>query len=126
MCNLFIDYSKSWLSFESLFSDKSNKDDDNNIKIKFDLTSISTKLQCEPIVKVWYDFTIKITNPKKHIELFIVKIKPNKPNNTLVSKDLVTFGKMMKCAIDKSIKDDADDLVIYGMQIIGKYIFVNK
>ncbi|CAG8726777.1 3151_t:CDS:10, partial [Funneliformis caledonium] len=37
----------------------------------------------------------------------------------LVSEDLISLGKTMKSAIDKSIKDGADDLVICGMQIIG-------
>ncbi|PKY28821.1 hypothetical protein RhiirB3_41008 [Rhizophagus irregularis] len=65
------------------------------------------------------DFTVMTTNPQKHVELFIVEIKPNKTNNALVSEDLVSLGKTMKCAIDKSIKDGADDLVICGMQVIG-------
>lgn len=68
------------------------------------------------------DFTVMTTNPQKHVELFVVEIKPNKTNNALVSEDLVSLGKTMKCAIDKSIKDGADDLVICGMQVIGKYI----
>ncbi|CAB5202857.1 unnamed protein product [Rhizophagus irregularis] len=65
------------------------------------------------------DFTVMTTNPQKHVELFIVEIKPNKTNNALVSEDLVSLGKTMKCAIDKSIKNGADDLVICGMQVIG-------
>ncbi|RIA91215.1 hypothetical protein C1645_128528 [Glomus cerebriforme] len=65
------------------------------------------------------DFTVMTTNPQKHVELFVVEIKPNKTNNALVSEDLVSLGKTMKCAIDKSIKDGADDLVICGMQVIG-------
>jgi len=65
------------------------------------------------------DFTVMTTHPRKYVELFIVEIKPNKTSNALVSEDLVSLGKTMKCAIDKSIKDGADDLVICGMQIIG-------
>ncbi|KAF0489653.1 hypothetical protein F8M41_022017 [Gigaspora margarita] len=37
----------------------------------------------------------------------------------LVSGDLVSLGKIMKCALDKSIEDGVDDVVICGLQIIG-------
>ncbi|CAB4409532.1 unnamed protein product [Rhizophagus irregularis] len=64
------------------------------------------------------DFTVMITNPQKHVELFIIEIKPNKMNNALILEDFVSFRKTMKYAIDKSIKDGADNLVICGMQVI--------
>lgn len=68
------------------------------------------------------DFTVMTTNLSKHVGLFIVEIKPCKTSNALVSEDLVSLGKMMKSALDKSIKDGVDDLVICGLQVIGKYI----
>ncbi|RHZ74199.1 hypothetical protein Glove_227g121 [Diversispora epigaea] len=42
-------------------------------------------------------------------------------DNMYILDDLVSLGKMMKCALDKSIKDDVDNLVIYGLQIIGGF-----
>ncbi|CAB4439625.1 unnamed protein product [Rhizophagus irregularis] len=57
------------------------------------------------------DFTVMTTNSQKHVELFIVEIKLNKTNNTLISEDLVSLRKTMKYTIDKSIKDGADDLI---------------
>lgn len=83
-------------------------------KRRFDPVLLGLVLGTKP------DFTIITANPSKNIELFFVEIKPNKTNNSLVSEDLVSLGKMMKSAIDKSIKDGADDLVICEMQIIGE------
>ncbi|CAG8834481.1 19900_t:CDS:2, partial [Gigaspora margarita] len=65
------------------------------------------------------DFVVKTTNPKKQIELLISEIKPPNKGDAFVSDDLVSLGKTMKCAIDKSIEDGIDDLVICGLQIIG-------
>jgi hypothetical protein len=65
------------------------------------------------------DFTITTTNPKQHVELLIGEIKPPKTRNALVSEDLVSLGKMMRCALDKSIKDNVYDLIICGLQVIG-------
>ncbi|CAG8479979.1 3884_t:CDS:10 [Acaulospora morrowiae] len=65
------------------------------------------------------DFTVMTTNPKKHVELLIGEVKPQKTRDALVSEDLVSLGKMMKNALDKSIKDGIDDLVICGLQVIG-------
>jgi hypothetical protein len=91
-------------------------------------SSASAKRRFDPVLLgTKPDFTVMTANPSKNIELFFVEIKPSKTsNNALVSEDLISLGKTMKSAIDKSIKDGADDLVICGMQIIGKYIFVNK
>jgi hypothetical protein len=61
------------------------------------------------------DFMVKTTNPSKHVELLIGEIKPPKTRNALVSEDLISLGKMMKCALDKSINDGVDDLVICGL-----------
>jgi hypothetical protein len=68
------------------------------------------------------DFIIMTANSSKHAELLISEIKPPKTRNTLVSEDLVSLDKMMKYALDKSIKDGVDDLIICGLQVIGKYI----
>ncbi|CAG8550699.1 16089_t:CDS:10 [Acaulospora colombiana] len=65
------------------------------------------------------DFTVITANPKKHVELLIGKVRPQKTRDALVSEDLVSLGKMMKRALDKSIKDGVDDLVICGLQVIG-------
>ncbi|CAJ0842781.1 7514_t:CDS:2 [Entrophospora sp. SA101] len=65
------------------------------------------------------DFVVKTTNPKTHIELLIGEIKPPAKEGALVSDDLISLGKTMKCALDKSIEDGVDDLVICGLQIIG-------
>ncbi|CAG8717460.1 1268_t:CDS:2, partial [Funneliformis caledonium] len=71
-----------------------------------------------------------------NLSLKIIKELPLKANKMLESStiakrrfdsehlDLISLGKMMTCAIDKSIKDSAYDLVICGMQVIGKYILV--
>ena len=55
------------------------------------------------------NFTIMAANSSKNIELFFVEIKPNKTSNALVSEDLIFLGKMMKSAIDKSIKNSTDE-----------------
>jgi len=83
-------------------------------------SSASAKRRFDPVLLgTKPDFTVMTANPSKNIELFFVEIKPNKTSNALVSEDLISLGKTMKSAIDKSIKDGADDLVICGMQIIG-------
>ncbi|CAG8806801.1 10513_t:CDS:1, partial [Racocetra persica] len=64
------------------------------------------------------DFVVKTTNPKKQIELLIAEIKPPNKGDAFVSDNLVSLRKTMKCAIDKSIEDGVDDLVICGIQII--------
>ncbi|CAG8830596.1 8182_t:CDS:2, partial [Gigaspora margarita] len=76
----------------------------------FDLILLSTKL----------DFVIKTTNSKKQIELLISEIKPLNKEDVFILDDLVSFRKTIKCAINKSIKDSIDDLVIYNLQIISK------
>jgi hypothetical protein len=99
----------------------------NNRKITFEgankmsESSASAKRRFDPVLLgTKPDFTVMTANPSKNIELFFVEIKPSKTsNNALVSEDLISLGKTMKSAIDKSIKDGADDLVICGMQIIG-------
>ncbi|CAG8564665.1 4239_t:CDS:10, partial [Diversispora eburnea] len=76
------------------------------------------------------DFTVKTTNPKQHIELLIGEVKPPNTRDELISEDLVALGKMMKCAIDKSIADGFlgrayfMDLLydgIYRMILIGEF-----
>ncbi|KAG9304586.1 hypothetical protein G9A89_020150 [Geosiphon pyriformis] len=71
-------------SFESLPSDENNKEhDEDNMEIKFDLTSISTELQREPIVK-WEVGHINVTNRFQQYQKDTVKkaeIKGLKYNN---------------------------------------------
>src|SRR5581483_3140533 len=66
------------------------------------------------------DLIVRTTNPKKHVELLIGEIKPHNTKDKMVAMDLVNLGKTMKNALDKSIKDSVDDLVICGLQVIGK------
>ncbi|CAG8631064.1 12707_t:CDS:10, partial [Dentiscutata heterogama] len=88
----------------------------NNRKIVFDgankmsESSAIAQRRFDPVLLgMKPDFTVKTTNPKKHVELLIGEIKPKK-GGALVSEDLVSLGKMMKCALDKSIEDGVDDL----------------
>lgn len=68
------------------------------------------------------DFTVMTMNPQKHVELFIIEIKPNKTNNALVLEDLVSLGKTMKCAIDNIMKflGRSDHVIPYGL--VQKYV----
>ncbi|RHZ61855.1 hypothetical protein Glove_345g19 [Diversispora epigaea] len=59
------------------------------------------------------DFTIKTTSSKQHIELLIGKVNLPKKKDVLILEDLVMFGKMMKCTLDKSPQ----------MVILGKSLF---
>lgn len=66
------------------------------------------------------DFTVRTTNLRKHVELLVCEIKPPKRRDVQVKEDLVYLGKTMKNALDKSIDDGVDDLVICGLQVDGK------
>ncbi|KAF0467197.1 hypothetical protein F8M41_026043 [Gigaspora margarita] len=65
------------------------------------------------------DFTVRTTNPNKHVELLIGEVKPPNTRDALVNEDLVCLGKMLKCSLDKAIEDGVDDPVICGLQVIG-------
>ncbi|CAG8856481.1 7044_t:CDS:2, partial [Gigaspora margarita] len=64
------------------------------------------------------DFTVRTTNPNKHVELLIGEVKPPNTRDALVYEDLVCLGKMLKCSLDKAIEDRVDDPVICGLQVI--------
>ncbi|CAG8634169.1 8224_t:CDS:10 [Ambispora leptoticha] len=84
-------------------------------------SSAIAKKRFDPVLMgVKPDFTVRTTNPKKHVELLIGEIKPPKVRDALSAVDLVYLGKTMKNALDKSIGDGVDDLVICGIQIIGR------
>ncbi|KAG9293426.1 hypothetical protein G9A89_009150 [Geosiphon pyriformis] len=65
------------------------------------------------------DFTIKTINTRKYIELLIGEVKPPNTRDVLIDKDLISLGKTMKNALDKSIEDGVNDMIICGFQIIG-------
>ncbi|RUS12567.1 hypothetical protein BC938DRAFT_478736, partial [Jimgerdemannia flammicorona] len=65
------------------------------------------------------DFIIRTAHDQKHIELLVGEVKPPNAKIGLVKQDLVSLGKVMKNAIDKSIEDGIPNLVICGLHIVG-------
>ena len=66
------------------------------------------------------DFTITMTNPKRYIKLLIGEVNPPNTTDALIEEDLISLRKVMKNALDKLIEDGVSDLVICGLQVIGK------
>ncbi len=72
------------------------------------------------------DFIVRTINEKKCVELLICEVKPENTSEKLISEDLVSLGKTMKNSLDKSISDGSNDLVICGLQVIGKHSFFDE
>ena len=53
-------------------------------------------------------------------------VKPENTSEKLISEDLVSLGKTMKNSLDKSISDGSNNLVICGLQVIGKHFFFDE
>ncbi|KAF0433663.1 hypothetical protein F8M41_005012 [Gigaspora margarita] len=64
------------------------------------------------------NFTVRTTNPNKHVELLIGEVKPPNTRDVLVYEDLVCLGKMLKCSLDKAIEDgDLSDVLISEFEL---------
>jgi hypothetical protein len=68
------------------------------------------------------EILIKTINRRNHIELLMGEVKPPFTSTKLVNEDLVSLGKCMKAAIDKSIRDGAENIVVCGLHIAGEFI----
>lgn len=102
---------KPFFRSKKTFVDWENKMSESSAiaKRRFDQVLIGTKP----------DLTVRTTNPKKHVELLVGEIKPPNTRDALVAEDLVCLGRTMKNALDKSIEDGVEDLVVCGLQVDG-------